>query len=398
MNNQAAGQAAGPQQPKTHIFRPEQMRQLPDEKFSAEEKLKWEAGLKTLYTQIQTFGPETPQHHEAKRKLLEFSKTLTQKIQAFRIQQAQQGGGGGDGRPQSQGQQQGEGSGHDPSQQPRQPPKPSAKITEHVNSFPFVAPAQLQLGGPEAEQWIKEAKAKYGRALATMEHATGRLQMINNIMKKRDEEGKPLTPEEEKQYRDARANAEKQHGEADRFVKNFREQQKQAAIDRGMGQQPANPVQNGTQTPTRPHMSMQQPANPVIQQNAQAISAAMDVARNQQRNAQSMPNPNIPQHQNSQIQTIKQEAGVGVPQINTNVHQRPTMGSPQSALPQSAGPQSATSQVPRALTQQQAMQTAARSYSTGTVSGTPTVMGHSHPLSQAPRVSLDLLILVHANM
>jgi transcription initiation factor TFIID subunit 12 len=149
-------------------------------------------------------------------------------------------------------------------------------------------------------------------------------------------------------------------------------------------------------------MNMQQPPNPALQ-NTQTINAAMEAARNQQMggprnsipngqapqmpNQNAPPHPNMPQHQNSQVQNIKQEAGVGVPQINTAVNQqRPMNNSPQSAVPQSAGPQPATSQqVPRALTHQAALQTAARTYSNGPTSSTPNVMGHSHPHPPAPR-------------
>lgn len=99
-------------------------------------------------------------------------------------------------------------------------------------------------------------------------------------------------------------------------------------------------------------------------------------------------NLNMPQQQGGPVQNIKQEAGV--PQINTQMQGRPVQNnSPQSTAPQSAhsvGPQSTTAgPVPRALTHQAALQTAARTYSTGTVSGSPNVMGHSHTHPSAPR-------------
>jgi transcription initiation factor TFIID subunit 12 len=116
------------------------------------------------------------------------------------------------------------------------------------------------------------------------------------------------------------------------------------------------------------------------------VNAAIEAARNQQLGGTrpQMPstpsNANIPQ-QGVQVQNIKQEAGV--PQINTQMQGRPIQNnSPQSAVPQSAqsvGPQSATAgQIPRALTHQAALQTAARTYSSGQSAGTPNVMGHSH--------------------
>ena len=425
MNNPASGQPApgqpsGQQGPKPHIFRPEQMRQLPD-KFTAEEKQKWEQGLKQLYTQIETHPKESTQHQEAKRKLLEFSRTLTNKIQAYRMQQAQaqaasqqQAQKSGDGRPQSQGQSQGQGgemSGQDPNASQQSRPTISPKVLEHINKFPYVLPVQIVQGSPEAVKWIQDAKQRYAKGLVAMESSAARIQSIDGFIKKRIGEGKPLSPEEEKKYADSKAIAEKSHSEASKFVENFRLSQKQlqAVNQQNAPQQAGNPNQNGAPTSTRPNMNNQQPSNPALQ-NTQAINAAMEAARKQQnqqmggprpptlQNGQpQLPNqnsshPNLPQHQNSQVQNIKQEAGVGVPQINTSVNQhRPTNSSPQSTVPQSAGPQSATPQIPRALTHPQALQTAARSYSNGTTTGTPNVMGHSHPHPPAPRETSNVM-------
>ena len=424
MNNPAQGQPgpgqpSGQQGPKPpHIFRPEQMRQLPD-KFTAEEKQKWEQGLRQLYAQIETHPKESPQHQEAKRKLLEFSRTLTNKIQAYRMQQAQaaaaaqQAQQGGDGRPQSQGQPQGHGgdmSGQDPNATQQQRPTISPNVLEHINKFPYVIPPNIAPGTPEAAKWIQDAKQRYAKGLVAMESSSGRIKSIDAIVKKRNEEGKPLTPEEEKRYSDTKAMAEKQHSEASKFVESFRTSQKQqlANSQQNAPQQPGSSNQNGTPTPTRPNMNIQQPSNPALQ-NTQAINAAMEAARNQQNQqmggqrpslsngqpqmpGQNGPHPNISQHQNSQVQNIKQEAGVGVPQINTSINQqRPMNNSPQSAVPHSAGPQSATSQIPRALTHPQALQTAARSYSNGTTTGTPNVIGHSHPHPPAPRETSNVM-------
>jgi transcription initiation factor TFIID subunit 12 len=411
MNNSAQGQPAqgqsGTQQPRPQIFRPEQMRQLPD-KFTAEEKHKWEQGLRQLYAQIENQPKDSPQAQEAKRKLFDFSKTLHGKIQAYRLQQAQAAQqaqqGGGEARPNSQGQPQGQGesSGQDPNANQPARQKFSQKIMDHVNKFPYVIPSHLQPGSAEAQKWIQEVKQKYVKGLVAMENASGRVTALDAMVAKREAEGKPLSAEEEVKYREQKEAAQKQHADASKFVESFRNSQKQAAQQAGgpASQQSGNG--NGVPTPTRPQMTMQQPPNSAIQ-NTQTINAAMEAARNQQMGgprpsipnsqASQMPNqnasshPNMPQHQSSQVQNIKQEAGVGVSQINTSVNQqRPMNNSPQSAVPPSAGPQSATSQqVPRALTHQAALQTAARTYSNGPTSSTPNVMGQHHPHPPAPR-------------
>jgi transcription initiation factor TFIID subunit 12 len=437
MNNGGAqgqppqGQPSGAQgqqrKPPFPMYKPEQMRTLPDI-FSASEKEKWEQGLKSLWGQIEKFPADTTAHQEAKRKLFEFSRTLFTKLQAHRQgqlgQQGQQGQGqqGAVARPASQGQpqaQEGDPMSANPNnaQQGNQqrPPIP-AKILEHIHSFPYTVPAQIQPNTPEAAKWIQEAKSRYVKGLMAMDAATTRIATYDAMYQKRNEEGRPLNAEEEKEYRDKKEQCAKQHSEAKQFVEGFRRQQQMQqhqARQSGTGQQDNVPGGNGTgsatQTPVRGPMSATQTQNPALQ-NTQTVNAAIQAARNQQmgegrpnmpQNGQGqLQNPNapshqnVPQHQGGQVQTIKQEAGV--PQINTQMQGRPMPNnSPQSAIPQSAQsqgpPQSAVSQVPRALTHPQALQTAARTYSSGQTSGTPNVMGHSHTHPSAPRETQNVI-------
>ncbi|KIN00894.1 hypothetical protein OIDMADRAFT_197840 [Oidiodendron maius Zn] len=395
------------------MYKPEHMRNLP-EQFTATEKEKWENGLRALWTAIESNGPETPQHQDAKRKLFEFSKTLTHRLQTIKAQAAQAAQQAGGARPASQGQPPGSGGdntgGNANAGQQRPQPKVSAKIMEHITNFPYVIPPQFNQGSPEAAKWLQEAKSRYGKGLVAMESATARIAALESMQQKRVDDGKPFTPEEEKDFKEKKEAAQKQHNDAKGFVDNFRQQQKlasQKANQQGSGaQQGAGGTTDGGQAAARPQMS-QQAANPALQAS-QTVNAAIEAARNQQlggarpqmqQNGQlsqvpSTPSiPNIPQ-QGAQVQNIKQEAGV--PQINTQMQGRPVQtNSPQSAVPQSAhsvGPQSATaSQVPRALTHQAALQSAARTYSSGQSSGTPNVMGHSHTHPSTPRETQNVI-------
>ncbi|TVY39663.1 Transcription initiation factor TFIID subunit [Lachnellula occidentalis] len=452
--NTGGGGGLAPQQPASGeqrrpnipMFKPEQMRSLPDA-FSSD-KEKWENGLRSLWNQLQSHGPETQQHQEAKRKIFEFSKTLTAKMQNYRQQQqqAQQGGGAGVGvgsggsgppRPVSQGQPQagqaGENSAPKPNpeqvqqpalqQQAKPQPRVSAKVMEHVAKFPYIVPANVNPNSPDALKWIAEAKNRYLKGLVSMENASARLTQMDTMVQKRMNEGKPLNPEEEKDYKEKKETFQKAHSEAKSFVDTFRLQQTQAktardardATNGGQGS-PTQPPQIGgalanNGQAVRPQMNpQQQPQNPALQ-NTQTVNAAIEAARNQQmggarpqlpQNGQpaqpgQMPNPTAPSmpHQPAGQNTnlnpnIKLEAGVPPP-INTAIsqmQQRPNLNSPQSAVPQSAGPpQSATSQaqqIPRALTHSAALSQAARSYSNGAPqsSSQPHVMGHSHPSTQ----------------
>lgn len=376
------------------MYKPEHMRSLPDH-FTPSEKEKWEAGLRALWASIEGNPPDSPQHQEAKRKLFEFSRTLTQRLQTIKaqaVQAAQQSGGAA--RPASQGGD--AGGANAPAAQQRPQTKVSSKIMEHVTNFPYVVPPQFPQGSPEAAKWLQEAKGRYGKGLVAMENATARIAALDAVQQKRTEEGKPFTPEEEKDFKEKKEIAQKTHNDAKSFVDNFRTQQKlaaQKANQQGNGaQQSAAANADAGQAAARPQMGQQSP-NPALQASAQTVNAAIEAARNQQLGGTrpQMPstpsNPNIPQ-QGVQVQNIKQEAGV--PQINTQMQGRPVQtNSPQSAVPQSAhsvGPQSATTgQIPRALTHQAALQTAARTYSSGQSAGTPNVMGHSHTHPSAPR-------------
>jgi transcription initiation factor TFIID subunit 12 len=403
------------------MYKPEQMRALPDA--FANDKDKWEAGLRTLWNTIQSNAPETPQHQDAKRRLFEFSKMLASKIQAWKLQQS-----AGGTRPQSQGQasqpQDAKGStqpsltAEQQQQQQRQKPQISAKVMDHVNTFPYVPPSKFVAGSTEYSEWIQDAKSRYLKGLVTMEQATARLSNLEAMLLKRTEEGKSFSPDEEKRFKEEKEKWSKTHSEAKTFVDNFRTSQRNANSAANASQQgtitqqqvtgSTGAVGNTSQAapaPARPQVNPQQAPNPALQ-NTQTINAAIEAAKNQQFNS---PRPPVPQSnstnqtpqmpsQNQSLQQshqqqpiIKTEAGISnnPPPLNTtsaiNQMQRPMQNSPATAHPRSAGPpMSATSHVPpqqpQALSQSAALAQASRSYSSGNPQQLH-VMGHSHPSS-----------------
>lgn len=441
------GQPSGdqPQQqvprPKIHIFKPEQMRTLPP-LFSDVEKTKYEAGLRAFWNQLENNAENTQPHMDAKKKLYEFSKTLASKIQAYRMAQAQAAAKAGqpsDSRPASQGmqaqpsQQGGEGSGGPQNQNAgqRQASGLSKKLLEHINSFPYHIPANITRDTPEYNKYLHDQKGKYVKGLHAMETATTRITNMDNAVAKRVQEGRPLTADEEKDYKEKKEGAQKNYNDAKGYVDAFRRQHGQqnnlggtanatpdatAAAQQG-GNAPPPQQQNGgnsQEAPVRPQLNPQQQVsntvpNPAIQ-STQTVNAAIEQARIQQNvstrpmqhpgvqmsqgpqmPSQAAPaNPNMPQTQRqlqhpgqmeNQMQgqmqghqQIKQEGG-GPPQINTAVNQiqnqhRGSVGvnSPLSAIPQSGQPQSATQQP-----QQQQQQ------------GPPRALSHSAALNQAAR-------------
>ena len=414
------------------LFKPEHMRALPD-KFSMEEKKKWENGLAMLYRQIEANPPDTQAHRDAAKKIRDFSVTLHNKMQATanrpQANPNQQ-------RPPSQApSQQSQADGSAPPSQSQAPsqtaparPPVSENMRNHVNTFPYLAPSAL--GPTEAAQWIQEIKGKYLKALLTMENTAGGLKRLEAQVAVRTQGGKPLTPEEQKELQIKKEAFQKNHGDAKRFVDGFRRQQQEAAQAQAQAQaggaqgqqQPSHPPQ-GIAVPPRPTMSTQQPAQTQAMQQTEAVHTAMQAARNQQVNGgrPNAPTPsqpseqqtqsqaagaasaNIPTAQNAQGVNIKSESAAagGLPQVNTALataphiqqmqNRPPAQNSPQSAVPPSAtsvGP-------PKPLTHSDAVAHAARTYSSSQATGQPNVMAsHSHPAAlprDAPNIKTNAM-------
>ncbi|KAF7876795.1 hypothetical protein EAF04_001878 [Stromatinia cepivora] len=312
MNNgpQSQGQPGGSQQgmpprPPT-MLKPEMMRQLPPGAFTDEEKLKWENGLRGLWTQIENNPAESSTHQEAKRKLMEFSKSVTMKMQNYRAQQqrqqvqqaqqaqqahqqqaqAQQAQQNQQG-PQSQQAQQtmqpaaapsgnaaqqnpapqqheqapqsheGQASGSNAGSSSQQQPRPqvagqlSDKLLQHIKTFPWTAPPQYTPQSPEWTKWMTEIKNKYAKGLIAMEKATSQLKGLEEYIKKKREE-RTATEQDETDYQTRAAEFRKQHAMAKKFVEDIRDSQKRL--------QPQNPHHQGQ--PQHPQQSQASGAGP----------------------------------------------------------------------------------------------------------------------------------------
>ncbi|KFX93292.1 hypothetical protein V490_04924 [Pseudogymnoascus sp. VKM F-3557] len=426
-----------PTQPRPMLFKPEHMRALPD-KFSMEEKKKWENGLAMLYRQIEANGPDTQAHRDAAKKIRDFSLTLHNKMQASANRPQPNAN---QQRPPSQApSQQSQADGSAAPSQPQAPaqatparPPVSENMRNHVNSFPYVAPSTL--GPAEGAQWIQEIKGKYLKALLAMENTAGGLKRLEAQVAVRTQGGKPLTPEEQKELQIKKEAFQKNHSDAKRFVDGFRRQQSEAAAAQAQAggaagsqaqQQTSQPPQ-GIAVPPRPTMNTQQPAQSQAMAQTEAVQAAMQAARNQQvnggrpnaptptqqneqQNQSQPPNPanagSMPPNQNAQGgANIKSEgaAAGGLPHVNTALATAPHIQQmqnrqPAQNSPQSAAPPSATSVgPPKPLTHSDAVAHAARTYSSSQASGQAqgsVMASHSHPPSMprdAPNIKTNLM-------
>lgn len=453
---QGQGQAARqptPQQqqqarPKFTLFRPEQMRTLP-EKFSQDEKKKWENGLAQLYKTMNDNQQESQVYREAYKKVHDFSLTLYNKIHSsasrpMNPNQARPPSQAAPGQTvQQQTSQQPQSSQPSQSQLPQQqgqpqnmPPKPaqvpSEAMRQHVNTFPYQTPAGFTPGSDTAIQWITQMKDKYLKALMGMETASRALKNIEATTRAREAEGKPLSAAEVKDFQMRREQAQRGHGDCERFVKQFRKQQadlqnggagatQQQAQQGLQSQPPQNAPQQQAPTsitvPPRPTMNLQQPASQTMQ-TTQSVQAAMQAANQQQMNGgrlnvsnpaapnaipqqsneqQAQPRTAPQQPQNAVVNAgqqpgmppqaqsfqpqIKQEQGAQQPPINPNVPphapqaQHQPMQQRQVQMGAQAQQNSPHPATPQSATPQQSIMS----------NGIPKPLSHSDAVAQAQR-------------
>ncbi|KAI0836983.1 hypothetical protein F5Y06DRAFT_272741 [Hypoxylon sp. FL0890] len=378
MNQPPQGQVAQAQ-PQVRLLRPEQMRTI--NYLTAEEKQKYEEGLRQLYHKMEQNGPETQEHQVARQKVVEFSRMVINKIKTIQArshavsqgQPSQAGQAGHPGltghpNPQSQAEQaqnnmaaamaaqkaanrpQGPAQNTNASnagsstqnvapagnQAPTQVPK---QIMEHINRLPWGSmrtPAQLP---PEqASKWVTEMRQRYLRLLMQMETIKARGQKIDAMVKERQDKGQ-LSNEDHKKFQEQKAADAKAYTEAQRFVENVRQQLKVGqASAQGPNAQQARPQPMQTQNVSAPASS-----HP-MQAATASVNAAMDVAKSQQLAATrpqlstSQPQPG-PQSQPQQPQHPGTPATPATPSVGMQQAQHPQQPQAQSHPAPTSQPQ-----------------------------------------------------------
>lgn len=330
MNQPTQGQA--PQGQPMRLLRPEMMRGI--NYLSQEEKVRYEEGLRQLWSKIDGNGPETSDHQVAKQKVVEFTRMVMNKVrsvqaasqarnQAAQLGQPvqstqsaqpnqQQGGQGGQGE-QSQNalaaaqksaaqtiRTQGpnttnnnisagtSAAGAAPQNQNTQASQPMPKhIQDHVEKMPWhylKPPAQYT---PEqGAKWLAGTKARYGQLLVSMESIKTRTAKWDAAVKERAEKGQPLSAEEMKKYQAQRAGDTKMYADAQKYVNGVQAQIKNAQA------QPNSAGQNAQQGRAQPmqnqNVTSAASSNP-MQAATASVNAAMDAAKSQQLGARATP-------------------------------------------------------------------------------------------------------------
>ncbi|KAK7732262.1 Transcription initiation factor TFIID subunit 12 [Cytospora paraplurivora] len=260
---------------RVQMFRPEHMRNLPQ--LSPDERVKYENGLRALWTSMQGAPPGSPQQLEAHKKIVDFSQQLMLKMR--------QRGPGTQGQQTAQaGNEQSSGSTEatasaataatpavaaQPSPVPapaavppptaassqaqpqQQPVRPAAVavppfVKQHMDQMTFIPPQNITDQGADAvAKWTAANKDRLQKALLQMHTTAEKMRNFDNFIRQKQQKGSPLTGEEQKTLQNIQAmkpQVMKAHQDAKTFVDNFRNDQtarKTAPVDAAKSQQQA---------------------------------------------------------------------------------------------------------------------------------------------------------------
>ena len=223
-----------PQQPappaqQGSLIRAEQVKKLPH--LREDQKVHQEVVISKLWDMINNSAQGSEQHTKAYAKLSEISTTMMQdmkKFHALKRQQAQQQAA--QGHPQAQARMglnaQGQGL-NNPQNNGQIFAQLNPTIQQRVNEQHFYYPPQMVEGTRAAEEWLREAKARYGQALSRSEVAKTKMREFQISVQNRHKAGNPLSASEEEIYKNKLEQCRKAIAEAASFMDKFREQQTQ---------------------------------------------------------------------------------------------------------------------------------------------------------------------------
>lgn len=147
-------------------------------------------------------------------------------------------------------------------------------------------------GTRPAEDWLREAKARYGQALQRMHIAQTKMKEVNQTATQRQAAGNPLNAQEQESYRNKITQCKKAISESQSFMEKFKEQQGQ--FRQQAQHRYSNPAAPGASEVTEQTAAVapNMPAGVGPQgPTAHSISSAVSAARNQASAAQNVGSP-----------------------------------------------------------------------------------------------------------
>lgn len=356
--------AAPPQQ--ASLIRPEQVKKLPH--LDQETKARQEVGIQKLWDIINTRPANSPEQQQAYSRLGQISATLMNGMRQWIAQ-----------KDQAKQQNSTSTTSHNSSNAIAFEELNPA-IQARVNATQFIYPPNMTEGQPNAENWLREAKARFGQALQRSELAKQRKADLQRNLTARQQAG-AATPEDINMFNTKIQQCQKAIAESDNFMIKFREQQQ--SFRQQAQQRFANQGQPGLgETNDQPMLSSipgNQPSQAPQGPTPHSISSAVSAARNQASAAPATTSPQTEQAQMTQAQNPLNGTPVSQHQPNPspyNIQQSHT-DVPSSATSQHQGPPRSLSH--QALSHQNAMSQSAQSHATLPQQQQPQSAAHTHP-------------------
>ncbi|KAL6852971.1 Transcription initiation factor TFIID subunit 12 [Amphichorda felina] len=247
--------------------------------------------------------------------------------------------------------------GGQPQQQqgPAQVNKLPDSIANHLRSIQFKIPPELK-DKPQAEaaKYMQDIRAKYGRALLSIENSKSKMRAIERQIALKESQGNPFTEDELKMINENKAAQAKIYTDASRWLESFRKQHVDMQSGQSGSQLSAQPSQGNSQSAQASNQSVA--ANQ--QQPAAAGGSRASPANGTTPNPQA-PNrnaPNASQQVQPQLQAHKSEQAPPTPVNSVPVSQAPPSGAQGAGRVQTSGSSTPVAPGPgRALSHSAAM-------------------------------------------
>jgi transcription initiation factor TFIID subunit 12 len=275
--------AAPPQQ--ASLIRPEQVKKLPH--LNEETKARQEVGIQKLWDIINARPANSPEQQNAYARLSQISATLMHGMRQYQSRMKQQAAA-------QAGQQTGTTTTSHSNSNPTTFEQLDPAIKTRVNATQFIFPPAMTEGQPNADSWLREAKARFGQALQRSEMAKQRKLDLQRNLQARQQAG-VVTPEEMNAFSTKIQQCQKAIAESDNFMIKFREQQqsfRQQAQQRFANQGQPGLADNNDQ-PMLANVPGNQPSQGPQGPTPHSISSAVSAARNQASAAPVATSPQI---------------------------------------------------------------------------------------------------------
>jgi len=291
----AATAAAAPNRPpqpapqqQASLIRPEQVARLPQ--LSQQQKQQYEAGVRKFWEVLNSTPQADAKYNEAYQRLVQTSSQLMQGMKNWQQAAKQRAAAAAAAQQQqvaAQAQQAGANVTNPGGNSSVQFNQLNPEVQRKVNEHHFYFPPGMMEGTKPAEEWLREAKARFGQALQRLQVARQKKAEFQRQVQQRQQAKNPLSQQETEVFNNKMQQCDKAIAESTSFMKKFNEQQEQFQRSQPQHQftkQAAPGTGDGPDQAAVQNMPAGLPAP-----TAHSISSAVSAARNQANAAAGSP-------------------------------------------------------------------------------------------------------------